>query len=311
MLFGFTNSDNTCYINCVLQMLLSIKPLRKSLSDNSDDLILNELTKIIKFYDKNTDIHHSVYPKSFLNSIFSTFYFSKGRQEDAHEFLLCLLDHIHEKKKYPVLVELRKSITQNKNTISCKNEWEKFCGNNYSIITKLFYGQIKKNVICNCGKNSISREPFCGLTISSDFKNIEDGINDYIQNDVVETKCEKCNEQSFKCINKYLEIVPEYLIVQISRFNNNMTKNLNKINYLKDINLSGLIDTDINKNTQYTLKSCIYHAGQLNYGHYLCSVNKKNDWYVLNDDHIIPNSVDDTFFKANSYILLYKKLKNY
>lgn len=313
MLFGLNNRNNTCYINSVLQLLLNIKPLRKYFIDHKkfDDSIIQSYQKIIDFYNKNDTISQEVFPRTLLENIFKTFYFEIGQQEDAHEFLYCFLNHVHETIKYDVNVQLKNRNIQSQELINCKDNWEKFCKNNYSIITKLFYGQMKTDITCMCGNKSINHEPFCGITISADVKNIEHGINDYLSCNVVETKCEKCEKSSLKCLKKEIEISPEILFVQVSRFNNNMTKSQHPIDYVEDINLTEMCNKDINSNgLKYKLIGNIYHSGVITFGHYLCSIKTNNTWFIINDEYIHENGIiDNDYMKKQVYILMYKKIK--
>lgn len=315
MIFGLSNTNNSCYINSVIQILINIKPFRNYFNetDHNDDKILDTFAKITKFYDSNEKTKQIVRPNTFLKAMFEKFHFSPGRQEDSHEFLYCLLDYMHETMKYDVLVNLKSRAKISENLLKCKDAWKKYCTNNYSIITKLFYGQIKSTIVCHCGDKSVSRNPFCGITISSEQDSIESGIKEYLCNDNVETKCEKCNESSEKNIFKNFEIVPDYLIVQVSRFNNNMTKSNNSIEYITDIDLSDNADPEINPNgLKYQLVGNVYHAGQINYGHYLCSVrNDEDNWNIINDDNIMfaESLHKNDFFKKAVYILLYKRIK--
>jgi ubiquitin C-terminal hydrolase len=309
MIFGLSNTNNTCYINSVLQLLLNIKPLRKFfINEQPEDPLLSSYTKIVNFYENNKDSKQIVKPNTFLKNMFEKLYFSSGQQEDSHEFLYAFLDYIHESTKYAVLVQLE----QGKDSlVDCKDAWEKFCKDNYSTITKLFYGQIKSSIKCLCGNTSVSRNPFCGITISSDVDTIENGIKEYIHNDVVETNCEKCEKGSLKGVSKIMEIVPEYLIVQVSRFTSNMTKSTKVIEYMDDIDLTSEVDLEINSSgLKYKLIGNVYHAGQVSYGHYMCSVRVDDKWSVINDDVIVNyNKIPEDFLKRHVYILLYKKIK--
>jgi ubiquitin C-terminal hydrolase len=299
MQFGLTNNSNTCYINSVLQLLIDIKPLRKYITKFTNNIeldksVLLSFSKIIKYYDINKDDNIVVNPKSFLLEVFKQFHFKESRQEDAHEFLYCFIDYLHEALK----------VKNVKNVNKYNKEWKKYCKNNYSIITKLFYGQLRSKIYCECGESSISYSPFCGMTISSDYENIQKGIENYLTGDIVETTCDKCKINSLKNIQKNMEIIPKYLIVQVSRFNNNLTKSSNPIDYTSDININ---------NQKFTLVGNIYHAGQINFGHYLCSVKDedKTTWNIFNDDSINKiesDKINESFFKKQVYILIFKNV---
>lgn len=313
MAFGIINNENTCYINSVLQCLLNTRLFRKYFKGTiTDDPVIIAIQGLVRYYESGKNAR--VNPNTFLSAIFEKLHFERGHQEDAHEFLFCLLDYIHMKIKYDVIVNVRDTIESTDNVKQCKDSWSKYCHNNYSFITKLFYGQCRNEIICGCGKVSITREPICGLSVSpseNSTGSIQTGIDDHLSGDVVETICNQCKENSFKIINKIIEIVPEYLMVQVLRFNNNLTKDETSLDFLSDINLSDHVDKTINKNDiKYSLQGVIFHAGRLSFGHYLSAIRKiDGSWSVINDESIINDTPNGPFFKSNVYMLMYKKIK--
>jgi ubiquitin carboxyl-terminal hydrolase 4/11/15 len=161
---GLENKLNSCYINTTIQCLscyweftnyfLTDKYLQHLNKENpigSKGLIAQSFSNIIKqlIYGKK----NLYFPLNFL-LIFSVSQgiFPLGQQHDSQEFLMYLLDTLHEDlnkvKKKPFI--------ENKNTINgfiedniiSKTEWNNFLRRNQSLIVDLFYGQFKSEILC-------------------------------------------------------------------------------------------------------------------------------------------------------------------
>ena len=82
-------------------------------------------------------------------------------QQDSQEFLLALLDNLHEdlnritNKQYKELEEQRKGESDEE---ASKRWWDYYKSRENSIIVDLFQGQYKSTIKClKCGKTSTSR----------------------------------------------------------------------------------------------------------------------------------------------------------
>jgi hypothetical protein len=144
---GLNNMGNTCFLNSVLQSLLYTPGLINYL-DNSDlkrkynprgICFLIEFNNLIDASKKSKI--HSLTPKGILNNLNVISKNLKiGRQEDAHEFLLYLLDAMEKScKKYIDTIKSNFIINSN--------------GNEDNLIQKLFGGKLASCVICLKCKN--------------------------------------------------------------------------------------------------------------------------------------------------------------
>ena len=98
---GLKNFGNSCYSNVIIQILTSIPEFvdvlykRYSFIENEDDLFINYpiLSRVIEiianYKSKNTSL-----ASNYLNEIVNKFD-SSGSQNDAHEFLVFLLDRLN------------------------------------------------------------------------------------------------------------------------------------------------------------------------------------------------------------------------
>ena len=165
-LTGLKNIGNSSYMNSIIQCLshcqdlvyyyisdlylndLIIKPKLNSNSKNvsqSFSLILKKLWIEEEKSINPIDLKYSI-SKYFLR-------YNNSNQNDSNEFLLSLLSCLHEEINKPVLNGIIKineePKLENESEINCsKRFWNLFKKMNNSIITNLFYGQIRNIMKC-------------------------------------------------------------------------------------------------------------------------------------------------------------------
>ena len=178
---GLYNIGNTCFMNSGLQCLSNCYELTKYflLDFYEDDINPNNKLgsggKIAIIYRKLLEElwkgdENAINP-SYFKSVFAHFVnkFSGYAQQDSNEFLIYLLDRIHEdlncitKKPY---IEIEEKGINETDEDASKRWWEKHLLRENSIIVDLFHGQFKSTIYCNyCKRISVSFDSYMFLSL--------------------------------------------------------------------------------------------------------------------------------------------------
>ena len=340
---GLKNFGNSCYSNVIIQILTSIPDFinvlykRYNLIENEDDLfvdypILSRVIEIMSNYkSKNTSL-----ASNYLQDIVYKFDIT-GSQNDAHEFLVFLLDRLNIEllnieNKYKIINN------SNENNINTEkeepkeepkddekeDEWEEVKKGgktmkqtnsikNFktSILGEVFQGILKQDIIQKGNsKSNCQIEPFFTLHLDNEEPSIENMFEKFFKKKQIE-------DSGDKYIQSFLEKCPNILIVNAKGFfydkKNKTTVKIKKelIFGEKLILKKEYVSPHLrNKNIEYELIGIVVHKGNLaTEGHYICYCkdNKDKTWFYLDDNKVIKVS-EDLLHKLRPYILFYKKL---
>ncbi|KMQ96738.1 ubiquitin carboxyl-terminal hydrolase 8 [Lasius niger] len=301
---GLKNLGNSCYMNSIIQCLSNTTNLAKYFTDNSyaDDLntsndnmtqgqVVEEVAQVIKALWRGQ--YKSISPHDLKVAVGQyKLQFESYEQQDSHEFLTFLLDWMHN--------DLKKEAKMPIEMTNAEKEWDKAMNSQRSIISDLFFGQLRSTITCSfCKQASTTYETFNSLTMSLSQSNkctLNDCMEKFVTGQKVSGwKCPKC--QTPRDATKKFDFVKlaPIVVIHLNRFAESGGW-LEKRNTAVDFPLSGfnlkpylvmentkMIMTNNIRNYNYTLYAVSNHYGTMDGGHYtaFCKNATQNNLTIM------------------------------
>ena len=327
-LTGLVNLGNRCYSSSIIQCLSNtLKLTDKFLTGKFTEgthfkhakrpewILLQSYSSLISnIWDSNQLLK----PRTFIEN-FGKIHpkFMNNRQHDSHEFLLYLLDSLHNSISYEINVDIHGEIQTQRDQLmkDSLETWKINYSNNYSFLVDLFHGMTRSHVKCNsCGKESNIFEPYTCLSLPVSGNSIMDCMDTYFnQSEEIDTwECEDCKNNGCKK-STVIWSFPDYLVVQLKRFTSNGHKLNDFIDYpLQDLDVTKYITSEKGdpNNYIYELYAINYHSGGTNSGHYWSACkNLDGNWYLYNDASVSKYSENTmgALISKEAYLLFYQR----
>ncbi|XP_047320256.1 ubiquitin carboxyl-terminal hydrolase 20-like [Impatiens glandulifera] len=296
---GFDNLRNSCFINAILQCCIHIVPFAEGLQSSGHKkscksfiegfclicTIMHLFDEAIIVYDGNS-IAIIVHNIDKISSCLM-----KDQQEDAHEFLQCLLDKLEHAPLY---------------------------GSDF--VKQIFEGCLVSRIEgCNCGHYSDTYEPVIDLSLEiQNAFSLENALKSFTDVERIGDgeaifTCVSCNDSVV--IEKQLELdtVPSIASFHLKRFNYNGVI-LDKI----DKHIEFPLELDLRPYTRqcwnsdiplmYDLYGIVVHVGSSPiFGHYYSFVRSSPDAGYKMDDHNVTRVNENIVLAEAAYIPFYAK----
>ncbi|KAJ7692121.1 hypothetical protein B0H17DRAFT_1061969 [Mycena rosella] len=326
---GLLNLGQTCFMNVVLQCFIHNPLLRNYfLGDKhnykqckiEEDCTCCEMDKL--FTEIFSDEPTAYGPINFLVSTWrKSAELSGYAQQDAHEFFISTLNHIH-------------STSRGSTNVSCN-----------CIIHSTFAGQLQSDVVCGrCHNVTSTVDPM--LDISLELKGKAEGVGAAGENTLTAclkryTQPEKLGAKQYSCAkcktaheaSKRLSIrkLPPVLSFQLKRFEHKTAdksaarKIDAQIRFPATLNMAPfttLVMKAAEKENgssspvfahpgpaamyEYDLFAVINHEGQINNGHYTNFARFEDEWYRFDDDKVTHATLG-ACLGSNAYMCFYVK----
>ncbi|KAM3184917.1 hypothetical protein ACTXT7_007421 [Hymenolepis weldensis] len=309
---GLVNMGNTCYMNSSLQCLLHTPVLWNYFMQPEDATWGNQLVQqfvaFVREMSNRGECATAFSPKE-LKSCFEKIHtmFVGNRQQDSQEFLILLLDSLHEAlKSKPCKVPfVPKNRDLSVSELSIQS-WNMNRARDDSAILDWFNGQFRSEVQClTCARPSNTFDEFMYLSVPVQENGSSDLMHCIMQffkperlSGTSQWLCPRCKVP--REAQKTFDIwrFPDYLIIHLKRFY--CSGVCQKIENLVTFPLTGLDLSQFTKNSEHTsckydLYGVINHYGRVDSGHSRKSVrSEKTVFYV--DVAFCYDSVDKKWF---------------
>uniref|UniRef100_A0A669BQM9 Ubiquitin carboxyl-terminal hydrolase n=1 Tax=Oreochromis niloticus TaxID=8128 RepID=A0A669BQM9_ORENI len=312
---GLRNLGNTCFMNAILQSLRSL---------------VEEFRKTLCSLWQGNQTAFS--PDSLFYAIWKIMPSFRGyQQQDAHEFMRYLLDHLHRELQYSRNGASHPLSPQDGVRLSSTDG--KCCTNGTaSVVTSIFGGILQNEVNCLiCGTESRKFDPFLDLSldIPSQFRQkrnkdqepvptctLRDCLHSFTDLEELDDTelyyCHKCKKRQKSTKKFWIQKLPKVLCLHLKRFH--WTAFLrNKVDTYVEFPLKGLDMRGYLLEPEKSLPgSCLYdlvavvvhHGSGVGSGHYTAYGSHEGRWYHFNDSTVTLTN-EDTVRKAKAYILFY------
>jgi ubiquitin carboxyl-terminal hydrolase 8 len=332
-LTGLKNLGNTCYMNSILQCLSNFTLPSQYFMDTIFQRDLNESSETrgevaLEYSELIRAIwsgqYKSVAPVD-LKRVVGKYRdsFSGYSQQDAHEFLLFLMEMLHNDVN-----EVRGKVRLPEVDFDKMNEfegsekaWNLDKQADKSFIRETFYGQRKSSLQCqSCGYESPKYEAFFELALTLPSGNGKCSVRDLIANELrtekVDWKCPKCKRVGNA--HKKIDIVkfPLILTIHLKRFYHDdiWRKKQNYVDFdLNNLNLgqfAGACGGRKNRYKEYHLFGVTNHFGTMEGGHYTgyCYSQVYDKWHKYDDQEV--SSMTASNVKTSAAYILFYSAKN-
>ncbi|NXW52549.1 UBP42 hydrolase, partial [Nyctiprogne leucopyga] len=298
---GLHNSDNTCYVNAVLQCLSYTPPLANYLlsREHSQSCRLRGFCMMCRMEAHVNKVLHSsgsvIQPWVITNVLTKIGeHFQLGMQEDAHEFL-----------RYTVSAMQRACLSGISDLdISSQST---------TVVHQIFGGFLRSRVTClSCKAVSDSYEAF--MDVPLDIKaasSVTAALEDFVRPEHLDGEncfhCSTCDQRAAASKSFTIDRVPRVLTLCLKRFEGFTGRKISKaVGYPEYLDLRPYTSQTSGEPLVYSLYAVLVHSGgSCHGGHYFCYVKASNGlWYEMDDTSVVLQDINKVL-RQQAYLLFY------
>ncbi|KAH9624342.1 hypothetical protein KSS87_007399 [Heliosperma pusillum] len=301
---GLSNLGSTCFLNAIMQCFTHTVPLVEGLQSMKHDAsshgkdefcvlcaVTDQIEQSLKYSGKIISPYNLV---DNLNHISS--FFRRYQQEDAHEFLQCLLDKLDD------------------NWSKHESDVKKLLPSHDSLVKQVFGGRLVSQLhCCNCGHNSVSYEPVIDLSLEiDDVDDLESAFRSFTKVENLEdaSNCDNCKEKVQRKKQLLLDRTPAIAAFHLKRFKSDGEKIDRMVKYPLELELDSYTkDPRVdNEDLKYELYGFVVHVGSSSTsGHYYSYIRTSPDAWYRFDDSKVSRVSEETALRQEAYILFYAR----
>ncbi|XP_034239126.1 ubiquitin carboxyl-terminal hydrolase 17-like protein B [Thrips palmi] len=292
---GLVNLNNSCFLNASVQALMHLPGFVKFLAEDIAHrkgcfTLLNCVVCALNRTHLNMSLHAAFRPIGLLNLLPKLSpLLKRGRQEDADEFIVALLDKVTEE------LILREGGPANVD----------FCSRQTTAVGQIFGWWSRTEGKCgDCSTSTLTYAPQTSLSLPLD-DSVQSAINVRLKEvEIVEdfTCIRKCLKRvAFQTVDFYS--YPKVLRIVLNRFDNDSYKRSQPVSVEKSIVIG---------DATYSFVSCVLHDGNTaTEGHYTCLATRHDGKLVFINDAEISEAkglfgLNSPKCKREVYVLFYQ-----
>ncbi|KAM3269998.1 ubiquitin carboxyl-terminal hydrolase 23 [Capsicum chacoense] len=305
---GLQNLGNTCFLNSVLQCLTYTEPLAAYLESGKHQSSCRMagfcvLCAIQKHVSRALQATGKILaPKDLVSNLRCiSRNFRNARQEDAHEYMVNLLESMH------------KCCLPSGVPSESPSAYEK------SLVHKIFGGRLRSQVQCmQCKFCSDKFDPFLDLSLEIlKADSLYKALGHFTAGELLDGgqrqyQCQQCKQKVKATKRLTIDKAPHVLTIHLKRFGSHVPgQKINKnIHYGSTLDLKHFVSDTYGGEMKYTLYGVLVHAGWSTHsGHYYCFVRTSSgNWYSLDDNQVVQVS-ERKVLEQKAYMLFYVRDK--
>jgi ubiquitin carboxyl-terminal hydrolase 8 len=328
---GLQNLGNTCFLNSCMQALshtyeltyfLQSDKYKQHLRQLTDNVIINEWVDLHNVMWSQNGI---VSPKRFVHNVQQLAeqkdreLFTGWAQNDLPEFLLFLIECMHNSIARPVRMNIKGNVKNNTDKLAtaCYKMLKQTYSKEYSEIMEMFYGIYVSELSSINKKTVYSYRPenffILDLEIPSSNCSLYDCFSSFTSYETLDGDNSWYNEEMNKKIAVKKRItfwsLPKILIITLKRFSFDGKKKRQEFVDipLTDFSLSKYVSGYNAKQYKYDLYAVCNHSGNTQGGHYTAYVKTNTSWTHYNDSQVERNISENKIITPKAYCLFYRK----